>query len=126
MIKFETLNIISCQDFDDLVITTFGKPYCLQQQNGCMSRQLIKINVPDIADDYQNISVPEEINGDEMGVSFKAWLSRDSQEWNGNPNDAQFISMFWERNFYPHIDVIINDLYKKGLLEAGDYIILID
>jgi hypothetical protein len=34
--------------------------------------------------------------------------------------------MFWERNFYPDTYTVANDLYDKGLIEAGDYIINID
>ena len=33
-----------------------------------------------IPEDYENTSVPEVINGEEMGVSFAAWLARDPKE----------------------------------------------
>lgn len=36
------------------------------------------------------------------------------------------LNLFWERNFYPDIHVIANDLCKKGLLLAGEYDIKID
>ena len=67
-------------------------------------------------------SIPEEINGDEMGVKFAVWLARDPKApVNGRTDYA--IDMFWERNFYPNIDVIANDMHKKGLIEEGNYII---
>ena len=34
--------------------------------------------------------------------------------------------LWWERNFYPDVSMIINDLHSKGLLPAGDYSIDID
>jgi hypothetical protein len=34
--------------------------------------------------------------------------------------------MWWERNFYPDIQIVANDLHSKDLLEAGTYIIEID
>jgi len=34
--------------------------------------------------------------------------------------------MWWERNFYPDVEMIANDLHKRGILEAGEYVIDID
>lgn len=34
--------------------------------------------------------------------------------------------MWWVRNFYPDVNMVANDLYEKGLLEAGEYLINID
>ena len=34
--------------------------------------------------------------------------------------------MWYERNFYPSEEMIVNDLYEKGLLEAGEYEIDVD
>nr|DAI39746.1 MAG TPA: Ftsk gamma domain [Caudoviricetes sp.] len=34
--------------------------------------------------------------------------------------------MFWDRNFYPHVSMIIKDLENKGILKEGEYIINID
>ena len=61
-----------------------------------------------------------------MGVSFKAWLARDPKEWNGDPNKKNCLELFWERNFYPSLESVANDLYEKGLLPAGNYAINID
>lgn len=36
------------------------------------------------------------------------------------------INLFWERNFYPDINTLANDLYKKGLIKKGEYLIVID
>lgn len=61
-----------------------------------------------------------------MGVSLKAWMERDPQQPIKNQNNAYDLELFWERNFYPTIESIANDLYEKGLLESGTYIIDID
>ncbi len=34
--------------------------------------------------------------------------------------------LFWYRNFYPHVSLIIKDLENKGILKEGEYIISID
>lgn len=64
-----------------------------------------------------------------MGVSFKAWLNRaPKQGLSCDPDGKKSwgISMWWERNFYPDVQMIANDLHAKGLLPAGNYIINID
>jgi len=128
MIKAKTVQMIDVSDWDHLVETTYGKPYSFQQQDGCKERGIFKFSVPTQWDeDFENDFVPDEINGDEMGVSFKAWLARDPEEWNGNPSDAFMCkSLFWSRNWYPAHQTVANDLHAKGLLPAGEYVINID
>lgn len=126
MLKIQSKSVISVQDWDDLVTQTYGKPYSFQQQNDCQDRGMFDITIPSRGDDYPNDSVPEVINGEKMGVSFQAWLARDPNEWNGNEEDKNFLSLFWDRNFYPDIQTLANDLHSKGLIPAGDYVIEID
>lgn len=140
---------INVQDWDKLVQETYGKTYSFQQQDGCKSRGVEDIEVSDeYLEDFENDTIPEVINGEEMGVSFKSWLERepttplnctekeakdcgyywgkseqDLKEWQ---KDKSHIDMFWKRNFYPHASMIVNDLHSKGLLEAGKYEIKID
>lgn len=125
-ISTRTEQVIDVGDWDQLVIDTYGKPYSFQQQDGCKERQRVKVTIPDEAYDYENDTVPEEINGEEMGVSFKAWLARDPEEWNGDPEDKRFLDLFWDRNFYPDVQMIANSLYRMELIEAGTYTIDID
>lgn len=122
--KFE--KVIDVQDWDTLVVTTYNRPYSFQQQDGCKDRQRVGITIPDEAWDFENDTIPEEINGDEMGVSFKAWLTRDPSKWEGDEEDKLFLDLFWKRNFYPEVQTVANDLHEKGLIEAGDYVIDID
>lgn len=150
MLKYKEYKVIDVDDWDNLVQETYGKPYSFQQQDGCKSRGVEYISIPDLDDEeiYKDEKIPEIINGDERGVNFKTWLERDpnnplnpsSEELkNSNyywgkteedeekyKNDKFNIELFWERSFYPHIQMIANDLYEKGLIEKGEYIIDID
>lgn len=126
--KTNTLKMIDVLDWDDLVVETYGRPYNYQQQEGCQSRGIFKFSVPlgEVDDEEMPDSVPDVINGEEMGVKFSSWLKRDPKEWNGIKGDEKWLDLFWDRNFYPSIYMVIDDLYKKGLIEKGDYVINID
>ena len=126
MIKTRTEKLIDVQDWDNLVIETYGRPYSFQQQDGCKDRDLVSITVPEECEDFENDTVPEIVNGDEMGVSFKAWLARDPKTPLPDRDDIFGLTLWWERNFYPDVQMVANDLYEKGLIEAGDYLINID
>lgn len=128
-LKIQTKKVIEVSDWDDLVQETYGRPYSFQQQDGCKSRGNYSLTVPDGAYDFENDTVPEEVNHSEMGVSFKAWLERDPKQ-KLNSDDSwereHGLSLWWRRNFYPDIQMIANDLHEKGLIDAGDYTINID
>lgn len=128
MLKYKNTKTIDVSDWDALVEKTYGKPYSFQQQNGCQNRGQVPITIPETWDDDagMNDSIPEEINGEEMGVKFEVWKARNPKEWNGKSDSKNFTSMFWERNFYPDLQTVANDLHSKGLIETGDYVIDID
>lgn len=127
VLTYTTQRFVDVRDFNNLVVETYGKPYNFQQQDGCKERGTYNLTVPEKYDcDFENDTIPEVINGNEMGVSFNAWLARDPKEWNGAPKDTRSLDLFWERNFYPSIETLANDLYSKGLIEAGKYVINID
>ena len=114
-------------NLDELVQSVYGRPYRFQQQNGCKERGTEYFTVPDYYDsDFKNDTILDKVNGEEMGVSFKAWLERDPKEWNGDPEDIGYVELFWERNFYPDPQMILNDLHERGHLERGGYTINID
>ncbi|MNX89097.1 hypothetical protein D3C86_1210990 [compost metagenome] len=127
MIPVRTEQVIDVGDWDDLVSITYGKPYNFQQQDGCKERQREYLKIPDTSYDFENDTVPEVVNHEEMGVSFKAWLDRDpNQKIPEKYPELDFTKLWWERNFYPDVQMIANDLHAKGLIEAGDYVIDID
>jgi hypothetical protein len=125
MITAKSVQMISCQDLDSLVVSTYGRPYCFQQQDGCKMRGTVDVQVPSDGYDYENDTVPEEVNHSEMGVSFAAWLARDPKQGIGD-GGKRWIGLWWERNFYPNLDMILDDLHSKGLIDAGEYMIEID
>lgn len=127
--KIRTEKVIDVNDWDDLVKKTYGRPYSFQQQDGCKDRGVFRFTVPNReVNDYQNDTIPEDVNHPEMGVSFKAWLDRDPKQKLSDPEHQEDYSLdlWWGRNFYPDFRMVANDLHAKGLLEAGDYTINID
>jgi len=136
MLKYSLVKVIDVNDWDELVIETYGKPYNFQQQEGCQSRGMIYLIVPPTYNDdaCAHDKIPIEINGGQMGVKFQVWLDTTVEDINakfekirGGPEVyAGQNDLFWERNFYPDLNVLAEDLYKKGLIEAGKYQIKID
>lgn len=121
--------MVSVGDWDKLVEDTYSRPYSYQQQDGCQSRGIVSITIPDGNPeeyDFENESIKEEINGQEKGVSFDSWLKRDPSKPIKGYDGITYIRLFWHRNFYPNIQMVANDLYSKGLIEPGDYTINID
>jgi len=129
-LKLRTDRFVDLEEWDKLVVDTYQRPYALQQQDARQCRGFISLTVPDPnAEEYGNDTIPEMVNGEKMGVTFAAWLSRDPKAPIGKGADGgldYMIELFWYRNFYPSLQVVANDLYTKGLLEAGDYTIVID
>lgn len=119
----KTEKVIMSQEWDRVVTETYGRPYCLQQQNGRQNCGLVYFEVPGESNDSDmNDFIPEFLN-DVMGVKFAQWLDRNPIKLTpSGKNDP----IWWERNFYPDFQTVANDLYTKGLLEAGEHIICID
>ena len=110
--------MIECSDFDALVKKVYGRPYCFQQQGGCLDRGVYYFDITEEDDfiDYE----------DEDEVTLEKWLARDPKEkLNEQQSDAS-LEMWWHREFYPDLDILAYDLYKKGHLEVGEYAINVD
>jgi hypothetical protein len=131
-LKTQTVKLISLQEWDDFVISTYGKPYSFQQQDGCKERGIERFSVPhEWEDDYENTSIPFDVDSNEMGVKFETWLNtspEDTVEYftDNYCSPGSLNNLFWTRNFYPDVSMIVNDLHFKGLLEEGEYVIVID
>jgi hypothetical protein len=125
--KIKTIKQIDVDEWDSLVEQTYGKIYSYQQQDDCKPRGVEDITVPSkYVEDFENTEIPFEVNGSEMGVSFETWLKTTPEETREHFREDYQNRLFWDRNFYPSIDMIINDLHSKGLLEEGEYQINID
>jgi hypothetical protein len=133
MITGKKITIIDVSDWDNLIRTTYGKTYRFQQQDGCKDRHTFYFSVPvderfETIDDIESHlpdSIPEVVNGNEMEVKFQSWLSKDSNLY-PEGMDEFWRRLFWSRNFYPNFNTIVNDLYTRGFIEAGEYGINID
>lgn len=130
-LQINTIKQIEVGDWDDFVSTHYGKIYTFQQQDGCKERGVHNFDVPckfygkEYKDEMPE-SIPYEVNGDEMGVKFSTWLATYPEETAKHFDSDWENGVFWERNFYPNFEAIVNDLYKKGLIEEGEYQIRID
>lgn len=127
MIKYSLKKQIEVQDWDKLIEKTYGKIYSFQQQDGCKDRGIETISVPyEWVDDYEVDMLPFEVNGVKKGVSFQSWLNTSPEETAKQFRYDWENRLFWDRNFYPHVSMIINDLHFRGILEEGEYDIKID
>ena len=125
MLKTSKKVTVTCQDWDEFVVKTYGRPYCFQQQDGCRFKGTMPFSVPA---DRHDITSNDRGFGEKgvMGVSFKSWLERDPKKpFDGQKYDFE-LEMWWHRNFYPSLSMIINDLHARGLLEEGEYTMIID
>jgi hypothetical protein len=123
-LNFEIVKLIDDSSWSEFVQNVYGKPYCFQQQDGCRSRGVYLLEVPDNqAEDFESGGENEDEDGELMGTSLESWLARDPKEpLEGQEYDWQ-LTNWWEKNFYPTIEILANDLHSKGLLEEGEYII---
>lgn len=125
----ETVSIFDLYEWNSLVSGTYNRVYDFQQQDNCKGKGLEYFSVPGEDNDYDNESVLEIVNGPEMGVKFSSWLARDTAQLleasNSMSPDLE-LDLWWRRNFYPSLQSIANDLYKKGILSEGDYAININ
>lgn len=125
-LKIADVKTIELDDWDNFVKEQYGLPYCFQQQDGCKYRGTTTINVPDDEwYDYENEEMPVIVNGPVEGIKFDVWKNTPKDAFFKN-DDSYKADLFWSRNYYPHVSMIINDLYDKGLIEKGTYNINID
>lgn len=129
--KIKNKKVFDIAEWNELIIQTYGRPYDFGEQEGGRDRGVFELTVPSTYDDdYENDKVSEEDGADEdpdeRGVSFKAWLERDpTQKVSGRTRKFE-LEMWWHRQFYPSINTVAFDLYQKGILEPGDYLISIN
>jgi hypothetical protein len=128
MLEYTKVNYIDSFEWDEFVRNVYNKPYIFQQQDGGRNRGSLGLTIPVnpiyIEEDDMNDDIPEEINGEIMGVKFETWLKRDPKV--PFKDGREDIDIWFERNFYPDIYTLANDLYERELIESGQYLIDID
>lgn len=133
----ETVKMIDVNNWNKFIQEVYGKPYNFQQQDGCKEEGLetfVCTTTEEFLEwgmeetEYKATEIPFKVskNDEEMGVNFKTWLNTTPEETSKNFKTQSENELFWQRNFYPHIDMIAHDLYLKGLLEPGEYTINMD
>lgn len=127
MLKTKTVKAIELEDWNNFVTEVYGKPYNYQRQDGLKEKGAYPKSVPSRwTYDFKNTEIPFEVNGEEMGVSFETWLNTSPKDTIEYFKDDYENDNFWEETFYPDVNMIINDLHSRGLMEAGEYLIIID
>lgn len=127
--NIKTIKLIEESDWNDLVTKTYGKVYKLQQQDGCMDRQLLTIEIPfdnSCEEEEMNDNISDDHQDPNMGVKFQTWLDRDPKKPLEHQQYDWELNTHWQRRFYPNLQTIANDLHSKGLIEAGEYSINVD
>lgn len=106
-------------EFSQLVRDTYGRPYQLQQQDGCLGQEtIVSVKVPD---------KPRTWLADDAGrpPTLEVWVAATPPEpmtdaWDG---DLHREHLRWHREFYPELQDVVNDLHRRGLMAAGEYVI---
>jgi len=137
-LDYEKKFFVTLQEWDRFVTEVYGKPYRLQQQDGCKERgtKNFEVRAEDVGKepDPDCFSVERDYcfeiksldSSEEMGVGLDAWLARDPKEPLPDQKRASELELWWARNFYPTLEDIVTDLIARGLLDLGEYVINID
>lgn len=129
-LKTNTKTTIPLQDWNAFIKEIYGKPYSFQQQEGCRDKGIYTIYIPETLpkenEDYGYDYDPSTPEKELCGVPLTVWLSRDpKQPLEGQKYDFE-LEIWWFRQFYPYIEELEEDLARKGLLDPGEYTIIID
>jgi len=116
-LKTKEATIIEVSDWDELVRKVYKRPYSYQQQDGCRGIGIYKIEVPFC---WAELEFSVE---DWLSVEYTVPFTTKSGEV---LKEKWHVDMHWEREVYPEIELIANDLHSKGLLKAGTYYINVD
>lgn len=126
-LEYENLRVIENYKWNEFISSIYNLPYNYQQQNDRQNTNF-EFNIPNDLEeeDLGSDSIPYEVNGEDECVKFDTWKNSDFEEIGKNFEYEVETKLFYERNFYPSIFQILNDLYNRGLIEEGDYLIRID
>lgn len=127
--KVQIKKFVPVHVWNEFVREVYGRSYKLESQEHYCNKIVSFLTIPTSydSDDDMNDSIKEIVQGLEKGVKFKTWLSRDPlQPLLTRRYDEWELETFWEENFYPDLQTLANDLYKKNKLDSGEYIIYFD
>ena len=123
---------VNHNDWNKFITEVYGKPYNFQQQDGCRSRGVYDFSLPfdfelyDEEEDFLDFVDRTDFNKNQSCVKFSVW--KDEKVKYKDPDKTVFYQdeyederLYWVRAFYPNLYTLLDDLYKKGLLEDGDY-----
>ena len=98
-------------EFSNLVRQTFERPYSLQQQGDMHSQE-----------SFIRFDVPAELEW-EHEPSLETWLATTPPDPEDHSMAAFTNRLRWDREFYPDLQDIANELHARGQLDAGTYVL---
>jgi hypothetical protein len=114
--RIENVKLIGETEFSRLVSETYGRPYQLQQQDNCMGQ-----------DEIERVTVPDEGIDIDDDARFAEWRDADVPDpvgvLHGETRWDWEVELYWQREYYPPLQELVNDLHERGLLPQGDYVI---
>ena len=125
MLKSKAVQIVQHYDWDEFVEEVYAKTYKFKKQPDKLFTRMQFITVPLAeVEEYKNTKIPFEPFPLQFGVSFETWKNSTPEETLQHFKFDWDDDDFWECGFFPHIQMIAHDLHAKGLLEAGEYVIV--
>ncbi len=115
-LKPRQITLIWESDFSKMVSEVYGRPYRFQQQGDMKGQDSIeKFEVSDFDDETD----PDEyFRGAYSLPSLADWLAAEPPT---KENYSHAEELRWDREFYPPFEEVVHDLYKRGLIDKGNY-----
>lgn len=115
-LKTKKVDLVWSVTWNNFVRKVYGVPYDISVQE---IEDSFEFTVPIRgAEDYQNESYDDIRKKGENGVKFGVWASTKPV---GVEKDSAEMQN-WEMEFYPCFDMLVNDLFTRGLLPMGNYV----
>lgn len=124
-LKSKAVRIVQHYDWDEFVEEVYGKIYSFKAQPDKLFTKMQHITVPlEEVEEYKNTEITFEPFPLRFGVRFETWKNTTPEETLKHFEFDYDNDNFWAHGFFPHTQMIANDLYANGLLEAGEYVIV--
>ena len=107
--NIKEVKLIWEHELNELITATYGRPYNYGRWQEMGQDTMTQVTVPEEADEPWEGGPP----------SLEEWLA-------GEPpatlTDAWRIEQWWQTEYCPELQVVVNDLHARGLMPAGDYV----